>query len=210
MLIIDKQIAKAEEQVCKSNQILGHVEFFMAPAHLAPFLSQQTCLSLLVRSCSTWKGAEKLEKLTRLEEHSRCSHCLPWDWIACQFWHQLQKKYAWWVQVFCKDFSEMKCLFNSRWTLLGVPRPENSNDHTKSSMLFHLKDHKQRKEEILILDFPICRSHRATYSECSRMYCTCLGVLSLGKEADGKVLTGEKRPLSGLAFTYVEFGDSWK
>lgn len=44
MLIIDKQIAKAEEQVCKSNQILGHVEFFMAPAHLAPFLSQQTCL----------------------------------------------------------------------------------------------------------------------------------------------------------------------
>lgn len=42
MLIVDKQIAKAEEQILQIKpEILGHVEFFMAPAHLARFLSQK-------------------------------------------------------------------------------------------------------------------------------------------------------------------------
>lgn len=47
MLILNKQ-QKLKNRF--ANQILGHVEFFMAPAHLAPFLSQQTCLFLLVHA----------------------------------------------------------------------------------------------------------------------------------------------------------------
>lgn len=59
MLVLDKQIVKAEEQIWKSNpKYLDIVESFMAPAHLARFLRQK-CPDLSFPDCTFMQYFER-------------------------------------------------------------------------------------------------------------------------------------------------------
>lgn len=64
-LILDKQIAKAEEQICKSN--LKYLDMLnpswhLLILHVSSARSVKTFLFLIVRLCSTLEGAEKSER----------------------------------------------------------------------------------------------------------------------------------------------------
>lgn len=65
MLVLDKQIAKTEEQIWKSNLKyldLLNPSWHLLILHVSSGRSVQTFLFLIVRLCSTLKGAKKSER----------------------------------------------------------------------------------------------------------------------------------------------------